>query len=213
MKINLKSYQVKDIISRYPNEKAQTLADEYNVSLSTIYKTAYRYGVKKSEKFINSPLSGRVQKGNSLSPATQFKKGATHPWKGKRVEMIIKNKKRLQHWREKCLWKKGHKPYNTAKDGEIRWRSNPGYYFIRISERNWIFLHRYMWEKNHGKISIGFNVIFKDGNRRNCKVENLECISNADLAIRNSIHRYPKEIKDTIYAVTSLQKVINKQQQ
>ncbi len=201
--------EVCEIINRYPNELAQVLADEFKVPIWNIYKLAYKYGIKKSDQFLKSESSGRIQKGKSLSPKTQFKKGCPGATKGLRIEAIIKNKEKLRNWRDKCLWKKGHKPVNTAKDGEIRWRKNVGYYFIRISENHWEFLHRHIWQEKKGEIPEGFNVVFKDGNRRNCKLSNLECISNADLVEKNRHTKYPLDLRKAIEERNKLNKILN----
>lgn len=208
MKKRLTPRMVQEIISRYPHEPTENIANDFGVSIYTVYQTAKRYQVKKSEAFLNSPASGRIQKGNQLSPATQFKKGFPGATKGLRIEAIIKSEEKLRNWRDKCLWKKGHKPHNTGTDGEIRWRNNPGYYFIRIAENNWEFLHRYIWEQEYGEISPGFNVIFKDGNHRNCKLENLECISNRELAERNRHTKYPIELMRAIEDKNRLSKLL-----
>lgn len=189
--------QVIEIVNRYPNEKAATIAADFNVDVETIYKTAQRYNVKKSEAFKASAQSGRIKKGQRLSVETEFKPGCQSATKGKRIEAMIKNEAKLKKWRS-GLWKEGHKPHNTGTDGEVRWRKNPGYYFIRISEQNWQFYHRYLWEQHNGPIPLGYNVVFKDGNRRHCFIENLECISNEELALRNTIQRYPKEVIEMI---------------
>lgn len=189
--------QVIEIVNRYPDEKAETIAADFNVDVETIYKTAQRYNVKKSEAFKASAQSGRIKKGQRLSVETEFKPGCQSATKGKRIEAMIKNEAKLKKWRS-GLWKEGHKPHNTGTDGEVRWRKNPGYYFIRISEQNWQFYHRYLWEQHNGPIPLGYNVVFKDGNRRHCFIENLECISNEELALRNTIQRYPKEVIEMI---------------
>lgn len=202
--------QVIEIVNRYPNEKAATIAADFNVDVETIYKTAQRYNVKKSEAFKASAQSGRIKKGQRLSVETEFKPGCQSATKGKRIEAMIKNEAKLKKWRS-GLWKKGHKPHNTGTDGEVRWRKNPGYYFIRISEQNWQFYHRYLWEQHNGPIPEGYNVVFSDRNRRNCTIENLECISNEELVIRNTIHRYPKELISIMKLKGKLNRQIIKQ--
>lgn len=197
MKLRLTHTDVLRILERYPAESAATIAADYSVHVMTIYKTAQRYKVQKSPEFMASASSGRMQKGQCLSPATQFKKGHVPCFKGKKLP-----------YKPGHLWEKGHKPYNTGKDGEIRWRRNPGYYFIRIAEKNWQFLHRYNWEQKNGPVPAGHNVVFADGNRRNCETENLECISNADLVKRNSIHNYPEDLKTAMRLNSKLNKII-----
>lgn len=207
-KRNLTSTQVQEILRRYPDEKAEIIARDYEISLYTIYGTAKRYGIKKSEAFKASLDSGRIKPGQCLSPATQFKKGDQPATKGKRIEAIIRHEEKLKYWRENCVWKKGHKPYNTANDGDIRWRKKPGFYFIRISENNWEFLHRHTWEKTNGQVPEGCNIIFIDGNRRNCRIENLQCVTNAELAEMNRHTKYPVELRRAIELTNKLNKII-----
>jgi hypothetical protein len=205
----LTALEVSEIKTRYPNERAQDLANEFKVPIRSIYSISSRYKLKKSEDFRNSEASGRIKPGQRLSPKTEFKKGCPGATKGLRIDSIIKNKEKLRNWRDKCLWKKGHKPVNTAKDGEIRWRKNVGYYFIRISENHWEFLHRHIWQEKKGEIPEGFNVVFIDGNRRNCKLSNLECISNADLVEKNRHTKYPLDLRKAIEERNKLNKILN----
>lgn len=191
--------QVQEIVRRYPDEKAASLAKEFGKPVSNIYKTAQRYGVKKSKAFMKSAASGRIRKGERKSTATEFKKGHIPCFKGKKLPYTPGN-----------LWKIGNKPYNTAKDGEVRWRHNPGYFFIRLSENNWEFYHRYLWEQENGNIPKHYNVVFKDGNRRNCVIENLACISNAELAEMNRHTKYPPKLREAIELNNKLNRMIKK---
>ncbi len=182
----LRPEEVADILRRYPNECASSIASDYGINIFAIYKTGQRYGVKKSSEFQNSPLSGRIAKGQHLSPSTEIQKGQVISSRHMKMSARIKKKESWEKW-QAGLYKKGHKPYNTGKDGEIRWRKNPGYWFIRISENNWEFYHRWLWQQSHGPIPAGHNVVFKDGNHDNCEIGNLECITNAELSARNAI--------------------------
>ena len=204
----LKYKEVQEIIAAYPNTKASVLADKHDVPVHKIYATAKRYGIKKSPEFLASPDSGRIVKGQSLSPETRFKKGMVSPRKGKKMEF---NSKEAAEKSKASRWKKGHKPPNAATNGEIRWREGLGYHFIRIAENHWVLYNRWLWEKHYGKIPEDFNVVFKDGNAKNCALENLECISNAELVLRNNIHdRYPPELVQIMLMKGKLKKEINK---
>lgn len=59
----------------------------------------------------------------------------------------------------------------------------------------WRLLHREVWKQHHGEYPPrGTALIFKDGNRQNCDINNLELITRKQLMTRNSIHNYPQEI-------------------
>jgi RNA polymerase sigma factor (sigma-70 family) len=47
-------------------------------------------------------------------------------------------------------------------------------------------LHRLMWIHAHGPIPEGHNVMFLDGNRRNCTLENLACLPIAEVSKRTA---------------------------
>ena len=214
---NLTRAQVQEIVGLYPDHPASQIAEQFGKPISCIYKTAQRYGVKKSDTFRNLPLSGRIQKGQHLSPDTELKRGHV-PWsKGKKLVDIHKNGEVLDKFLSN-RFQKGHKPHTTKYDGAITIRrtasdGNGGfvpYKMIRLSEKKWEFLNRHLWEKHYGDIPHGYNVVFRDGNTMNCIIENLECISNAELGRRNSLHGLPEDIKELIYLKGSLTKAIKK---
>lgn len=100
----------------------------------------------------------------------------------------------------KTRFKKGNKPHNTAeKDGTISIRpdnkSGLEYKYIRTSLGVWDLYHRVVWEKVNGKIQDGYVVAFKDSNTHNCKIENLELITMRENMLRNSLVRFPKEVR------------------
>jgi len=82
------------------------------------------------------------------------------------------------------------KPFGTKYDGCISIRNNHKrkhyYKYIRISESNWVPLHRYIWEKANGKIPKDKVLIFINGDQMDCRLENLKLISKAENAIRNA---------------------------
>lgn len=205
----LKSEEVQQILAAYPNVKAEVLAERHGVPVSKIYATAKRCGVKKSSEFLAGPNSGRIRKGQSLSPDTRFQKGQPSTRKGKK--MIFKTAE-AEKQNKANRWKKGQKPINTAKDGEVRWREGLGYNYIRISENNWELYHRWIWIQQYKTIPRGHNIVFKDGNPKNCVLENLECISNTELMERNTIARYPSELIGSIHRVSRLKKIIKNKQ-
>ncbi len=205
----LKSKEVQEILEAYPNTKASVLAEKHGVPVSKIYATAKRCGIKKSPEFLAGPDSGRIAKGQSLSPETRFQKGMVSARKGKKM-----NFKSAEAEKKSAAnrWKKGQKPLNTAKDGDVRWREGLGYHFIRMSENHWELYHRWLWIQKHKSIPSGHNIVFKDGNPKNCVLENLECISNTELMERNTIARYPGELIGSIHRVSRLKKIIKNKQ-
>jgi len=190
----------------YPDTLTSNIAKKLNRRERSVYNRAHLLGLKKSKEFIRSI---GFQPGSKVGKAYRFPKGHTPANKGKKMSPELKEK--IKH----TFFQKGHKPHNTKCDGAISIRKDKrtgiAYKYIRLSEGHWKELHRYNWEKEHGPIPKGFNIVFRDGDSLNCSIENLEIVSNAELMRRNTIHRYPPEVKQTIRLIGKLERTIKKQ--
>lgn len=49
-----------------------------------------------------------------------------------------------------------------------------------------IYLHHVIWMEHHGAIPKGHKVVFRDGNHRNCAIENLELLTNSEQVKRHA---------------------------
>lgn len=130
---------------------------------------------------------------------SQYKIGRVPENKGKKMSPEVYAKV------SKTMFKKGNLPHNTAeKDGVIAVRHdhqdryNKPYKYIRISLGNWQPYHLYRWQKFRGKVPKGHCLWFIDGDTMNCKLSNLELITRSENMARNTIHRFPKELKEVI---------------
>lgn len=179
----------------YPNNTTKFISTKLNRSNGSIYSQAFLLGLKKDEKYINP---GKIIKGSKIGKSTQFKKGQL-AWNS--------NTKGLTH-SNKTSFKKGNKPFNYKPIGSTR-INKEGYKEIKVNDPNkWKLYHRFIWEEHNGPISQGCIVVFKDGNKSNLTIENLELITYKDNMYRNTIHRFPEEIKTTIKTLTILKKII-----
>ena len=163
---------------------------------SSVSARVFKLGLQRTEE--QTELVSRQNRGS-------FKKGSVPANKGKKMSAEVKAK--LQH----TFFKKGHKPHNTKHDGAITVRTlsdGNQYKYIRISESSWELYHRHLWEKANGPVPEGMLVYFKDGNSMNCVIENLALLSLADNMNRNTIHRYPPELKQTIRLISKLKKKV-----
>jgi len=192
----------------YANTRTDIIAKKLNRTKSFVYNQAMKIGVKKSKEFLASPESGIFIKGSTTGHEYRYPKGHTPANKGKTMSKKIREK--IKH----TFFKKGHKPVNTLKDGDItirhphRKRGGNAYKYIRISEGEWEELHRYNWAKENGPIPIGFNVVFKDGDSLNCEPWNLEIVSDAELMKRNTLSQWPPELKEVIKLNNKINKMI-----
>ena len=82
-------------------------------------------------------------------------------------------------------FKKGNVPKNYRPIGSER-ITKDGYIEIKVKDPNeWQLKHRVLWENQHGKIPENHILIFLDGNRLNCSIENLKLVSRSELLILN----------------------------
>jgi hypothetical protein len=191
--------ELKILRAEYPNTCTTKLAKKLKRTSRSVYTQANIMRLKKDEVYMLTSSSGRWQKGEVIGKATQFKKGQA-AWN--------KNTKGLT-FRNKTSFCAGVVPPNYKPVGSTRIDSKDGYILIKIADPNkWQLLHRKVWEDNHGKIPPRHTIIFLDGNKQNCLIENLAIISREENMLRNTIHRYPEEIKDAIKTLTKLKKTI-----
>lgn len=137
-----------------------------------------------------------------------FRKGQVPPNKGQKMSAEIREK-------SKHTWfQKGHLPINTVPDWEERIREEKGRKYILIKipgERKLKYKHIWIWEEHHGKkLESGFNIVFRNGNTMDISIENLECISDSELMSRNTLHRFPEELRSIIYIKGAIKRQINK---
>ncbi len=105
------------------------------------------------------------------------------------------------------MFKKGNQPINAKEVGYRRFHRD-GYIEIK-TENGFVFEHRLIWEQNFGKIPEGHVIVFKDTDRTNLELENLECIPFEENAIRNHFApNYPREIQKLEYTRVKLERKI-----
>lgn len=95
-------------------------------------------------------------------------------------------------------FKEGHIPHTMKPIGHERITAD-GYRerkmtATRITRQDYVGIHILMWREHFGDIPPGNVVVFRDGNKQNIVIENLECITRPELMRRNSVHgNYPPE--------------------
>lgn len=177
-------------------------------SLSSVYGTARGAGLRKSAEYLASPSACRLRREASpASISTRFKPGQVPANKGLR----------RPGWAPGRMASTQFKPGQRSGAAAENWHpigtilvDGEGYQRIKIREgkkaeatgfgnmRIWPLLNRQVWEQHHGPIPPKHAVVFKDRDRANCDIDNLECISRRDLMLRNSSQRWGKEMFEVI---------------
>lgn len=181
---------------RYPDEQAAVIARDAGFSVTSVHQRAAKLGLRKSDAFKASAHSGRILRGRTdpRMLATQFRKGLV-PW-NKGTHHVAGGRS------AETRFKKGHRggraleryqPIGTervTRDGVLQRKVNDD----MPRQARWKAVHAIEWERHHGPIPHGHVVRFRDGNRRNFDLANLELVSWRENMRRNSVHRYPKPI-------------------
>lgn len=179
----------------YPNSNNICIASILNRSLPSIKNRTYKLGVKKSEAFLERSETGRFKKGN-----VPFNKGL--------VQSTYMSKENIERTK-KGRFKKGQQPHNTKPLGYERICKKDGYTYMKVEGKPKLVLkQRYIYAQKYGKIPFNHAILFKDGNKQNFELSNLECVSREELMARNTIHRYPKNIKLLLKRLSKLNKLI-----
>lgn len=163
-----------------------------------------RYGNEKTEQQIktyihnhgiNSGRSGRFEKGHKPWNTGTKGQGLTGENSGS--------------------FKKGNAPANRKQLGSERICSKDGFILIKVAERNpytgcptrYKCKHVHVWEQAHGPVPEGMVVLFKDGDRLNCDVDNLILISRSELLRlnKNGYNKAPDRLKPSILALSKLE--------
>jgi hypothetical protein len=176
------------LIEKYPDCRTSDIVPLLDRrTYSGVTGQASAMGLKKSEAFMSSILSGRTM--GQHQKATQFKKGDAAWNKGKKLADYMSPEKIEKIKRNQ--FKKGSLPHNTVPIGHERITID-GYVEVKVTDhpddtknKNFKLKQRVVWEAENGPIPKDHVLIFKDGNGRNFDIENLELITKKENLNRN----------------------------
>ena len=177
----------------YPTTTGKDLALRFGCNVQQIYNRANKMGLHKDLDFLHQYYRENF-KGHK---ATQFKKG---------MKSWNKGQKGLQIGGVETQFKKGRLPHNTKP---IVFRSYRDGYLVERVEKGFEFVHKLIWKQHHGEIPMGMFVVFKDRNKNNICIENLEIIDRVEHIRRNHIQNLPQELKEVVHIKKSITRKIN----
>ena len=205
----------------YPSHYARDIAKLLGRGVSSVYSRAFILKLKKDPEFLAQHVW--LQKGSQTGAAYRFKKGQTPVNKGVKRPGWHAGRMKETQFKKGC--RSGIAARNWVPVGTIK-ADTEGYLRIKVREaihgeeatgygntKVWPLYNRYLWEQSYGPIPPSHIVAFKDGNRQNCVIENLELISMADNARRNSMwKRLPRELAQVVQLGGQLKRAINRKQ-
>lgn len=196
--------QLEALARDYPHMTTAATAERIGRSAKSVSNQAKYIGLRKTPEFLASPEACRLQRGTTAGAKSWFKPGMV-PWnKGKLFPSSDTSKVNQ--------FKAGKVPPNQLPVGYIRTNAD-GFLDIKTEPgmRKWVPLHRWNWMQAHGSYPApGMALAFKDGNRMNCSLDNVELISRHELMRRNSLHRMPKVLVELVQLRGALNRKINK---
>ncbi len=200
--------QIEWFIASYPNTSTSHIASTLGISRSMVYHLAETYNLHKTIEFISQ--TRREMFDSTGLRAHQFQPGHIPFSKGRKMSewMSLGGIARSSATR----FHKGNRPKNWRPVGSERVNIY-GYIEVKVEEGRygWAQKHRVVWEEANGPIPAGYNVMFRDGNRQNCALDNLYLASNQEKMARNTIHNYPKDLKNVMMLRGLVKREINKQ--
>jgi hypothetical protein len=203
------SGQIELLRAEYPSAHIKELAARLGRSKRATWQKARELGIRKSPEYIQT-YCRNIAENQKKNPGKRFQPGH-------------------------ATWNKGKKGWQSGgRSAEFRFRpgqlngravellqpigteriSKDGYRERKVTTagrggQRWKLVHNLIWIERHGPIPSGYAVCFRNGDKTDLRLENLELISRKDLMQRNSIHRWPAEIKDALRLIGKLKRTID----
>lgn len=197
------------LLARYPNEPTPAIARDFRRTVAAVYGRAVGLGLAKSAEYLASPAACRLRRGDNVGAPFRFKKGHVPANKGLR----------------RPGWGPGRMKETQFKKGQQGWNWRPigsqrlcdGYLYTKVSDRrrvpwtrNWKPTHVLLWEKHRGRVPRGAALKFLNGDKRDIRLDNLQCISRRELVASNTVHNLPKPLAETILLLGTLNRQIRR---
>lgn len=202
--------ELAQLAAQYPHMKTAVIALMLDRTRSTVYQTAQRLGLTKSPEFYASPASGRTCGRQGIG--YRFGKGHVPANKGLRRPGWGPGRMKETQFRKgerRGVAVRLYKPIGTervSKDGYLERKVNDG---MPLQAR-WRAVHRIVWEAVNGRVPKGHAVVFRNTDKRDFRLENLELVTRRELLARNWHRRYPKPIRQLVQLRGAITRQINK---
>jgi hypothetical protein len=197
----------------YPNEPNTALARRLRRTVFAIYGRANILGVKKSVAYLASPHACRLRRGDEVGKRFRFPKGHVPANKGLR----------------RPGWSTGRMKETQFKAGVLNGvaaklfmpigstRLCGGYLYRKISAEpgpwtvNWKLEHWRVWTAAHGPVPAGHALTFRNHDRTDVGLDNLELITRRELMARNTIHHVlPPSLAKAVQLLGALNRKIRR---
>ena len=190
-------WEVGLLLELYPHVPTFMLASELGRPLHKVYNKAKRMGLAKTKRYLASKWAQRLRRDDNPGIAYRYPKGHVPANKG------LKRPGWAPGRMASTQFKKGNPTHRWMPIGSTRLVDR--YVYRKVSDircvpwtRNWRQEHYLVWEQHNGPIPKGHIVGFKDRDRMNVAIDNLECITLKENMLRNTIHNLPSDLVEVI---------------
>lgn len=206
-----------DLRRLYPAMDTASVAERMGLRVGQVNSRAFILGLRKSREYMASERPVQINPGRGGN-ATSFKpghaswnKGMSYAAGGRAIETQFKPG--VRSGRTVVLWR----PIGSLRlshDGTLQRKvtdtGNTG--------RDYVSVHKLVWESAHGPVPPGYIVVFKPGLRtsdeESITLDRLELVSRAENMRRNSRHtRYPHEVNKLMQLKGVLTRKISQKEQ
>lgn len=193
----------------YPDLPNHKIARRLRRTVCAVNARADKLRLHKSAAYLAGPHACRLRRGDNVGAAFRYPKGHVPANKGLRRPGYHRGRMK------ETQFKKGESR-NKMPLGATRVMD--GYVYLKVAAVpnvpytvNWLPLHILNWERTNGRpLPGGHCLSFRDGDRLNVAVSNLELITRAENMRRNTVHNLPKPIAQAVQLLGALNRQIRK---
>jgi hypothetical protein len=197
--------------SIYPWLPTPEVAEALGRSVCAIYGRVNLLGIEKSDAYLAEKKRMEMQRLRESGKAHRYPKGHVSANKGLHRPGYSIGRGRMQE----TQFAKGQQPHNTMPLWSFRVNTD-GYLLLKTGKpgpkpnSGWEFVHRLVWEQANGPLPHWrkARIWWKDRNRLNCSLSNLELVSGADHVARTTMHNLPPAIREVIHLRGAINRTI-----
>lgn len=198
--------EVAELRRLFPDHTAREISERTGRGVRSIELKARQLGLRKTSEWIAERARAAMADPSHPARRTQwqtgnapYNKGKPHPARGRTLE---------------TMFQPGHRPHTWMPIGSDR-TSKEGYLQRKTADtgctrRDYALIHHLVWRMHGHHIPAGHALVFRDGNKRNFDIHNLELVTRAELMRRNSVHRHGPDIARAYQLVGALNRKINR---
>jgi hypothetical protein len=205
----------------YPDQPNPAIARRLRRTVIAIYGRAGILGLHKSAAYMAGPHACRLRRGDDVGKRFRFPAGHVPANKGLRRPGYSVGRGRMQETQFKKGERQGVASRNWRPIGSLA--TDPeGYLRIKVREarpgeaygfgnvRVWPLLQRHVWAQAHGPIPPGHVIIFRNADKTDVRLENLELITRRALMLRNSVHNLPEPLAKAVQLLGALNRKLRR---